>query len=68
MNAHTIFKELSKESFWAGYSDKVRWCAARYYAGVEGVDDLQARGRVVCEWQRVPVLTEAEIRMIIQLR
>jgi hypothetical protein len=41
MRAYAIFRSLSCEkSWWGTQSRKVRWLAARYYAGVDTVDEL----------------------------
>ena len=42
MTAGEIYRELSKFGFWAAQSRKMRWIAARYYAGVESLDELTA--------------------------
>lgn len=71
MKAGQLFRELSRESWWASQSVKMRWIAARYYAGVESLLDLRARTKrrpVFRDHFQPPELTEAEARAIIQLR
>jgi hypothetical protein len=48
--------ELSADEHWARYSRKVRWLAARFYAGVDSLSDLSA------------MLPPAIVQMIFSLR
>jgi len=69
MNAYQYFKHLSMVPGWAAQTRKVRWLAARYYAGVDTLDQLlemaepQFVGRG--HW-RQPILTETQVDCIIQ--
>jgi len=69
MNAYQYFKHLSLVPGWAAQTRKVRWLAARYYAGVDSLSQLQemaepqisSRGN----W-REPILSETQVDSIIQ--
>ena len=77
MKAAQLFRELSRESWWASQPRKMRWIAARYYAGVESFEELKARGesRPVLDqtprhgdyWQPAE-LSADQIQQIIRLR
>ena len=71
MTAREIYASLSGCNGWREQSRKVRWCASRYYAGVDSADELYR----LC--QRMPVsgegtlpglLTVADVKEIIRLR
>lgn len=72
MTAYEIFKCLSLGyGQWAAESRRVRWAAARYYAGVDSLDDLRAmatrrpfRGDQL-DW---PILSNEQVAMIRDLR
>jgi len=71
MKAMEIYRELSKEVSWAQKPRKVRMAAARYYAGVDSVEDLQAwaEPQVIREGVMLPpVLSKDEVREIIRWR
>jgi hypothetical protein len=69
MRAYDIYCNLSSEEWWSKQSRKVRWLAARYYAGVESLDELIGHTRK-CEsgWVRNPLLIVDEMRLIVSLR
>ena len=70
-SAYSIYKTLSGESFWTGCTDRMRWIAARYYAGVETIDDLRARTQIrpiMREVIFVPELTIGEAETIVRMR
>ena len=71
MKAYHIYKELSKESWWSKQSRAMRWIAARYYAGVESVDELAQRAEIQFVSPLVVLkatLTATEVETIISLR
>ena len=70
MSAYTIYRELSKVGHWAQLTRKVRWLAARYYAGVETYDELVSHAHAQAFDNRFlpPLLSGSEVRMIIDLR
>ena len=76
MSAYEIFKNLSQFGWWAQQSPKMRWVAARYYAGVISIEELKDMDiHRVCKeyWDgRVfmlpPILTTEQVDTIIYLR
>lgn len=71
MNAMQIARELSKESFWAKQPRKVLILAARFYAGVDSLNQLRlAQFPLPCldNYTMPPMLTDDQIRMIVDLR
>ena len=75
MSAGEIYRSLSSESYWATKSRSVRWLAARYYAGVDRLEQLKAAcvPSVACTRHGYDVfvgaaLTAAEVEEIIRLR
>ena len=41
MKSYELFKELSKQSYWSKKSRKIRFLAARYYTGVDSLEQLR---------------------------
>lgn len=70
MKANTLYNELSKVAHWAAQSRKVRWLAARYYAGVESLAELRSHStpQPFGDYTLPALLTPAQVEMIIQLR
>jgi hypothetical protein len=72
MTAYEIFKTLSQVGGWAEETPRVRWLAARYYANVESLEQLRKHAEPVIirdEFRTCPpLLTAAQVRMIIMLR
>lgn len=77
MQAMQLARELSKESFWAGQPRKVLILAARFYAGVDSLDQLRSMAEPAVfgtnRWTGEdrflrPVLTSEQVEMIVNLR
>jgi len=71
MKARNIYRNLSNEPYWAKKSDRMRWWASRYYAGIESLEQLYAAAKprpVADSFVMAPELTEEEVREIIRLR
>ncbi len=71
MKASDLYRNLSKERWWASQRKIMRWAAARYYAGVDTLEQLwdSTKPRPVCGlYELAPELTEEEVREIIRLR
>lgn len=71
MKARDIYKSLSSERYWSQKSERVRWWASRYYAGIETLEQLYAAAKprpVTGSFVMNPELTEEEVREIISLR
>ena len=71
MKAHEIYRALSSEPSWSQKSSMVRWIAARYYAGVESLEQLRdhAKSRPVTDNHIMPPeLSEDEVQEIVSLR
>lgn len=67
LTANSIFRSLSTTPGWATCSRKVRWLAARYYAGVDSVDELRRCAEKGPGDYR-PLLTVDEVATIILWR
>jgi len=71
MTAYSIYKTLSDEPYWSACTDRMRWIAARYYAGIETINDLRARTQnrpvsLFCILE--PELTIGEAETIVRMR
>lgn len=72
MKANDIYRNLTSEpSFWAKQTNRVRWYAARYYAGIDTIDQLLAAAQptpISPSLVLPPALTEDIVREIIRSR
>jgi hypothetical protein len=72
MSAFETFRALRTEkSFWVKQTDRMVWLAARYYAGVDSLDDLERLAQpmpVSGNFCIDPVLTYGQVRTIVSLR
>jgi len=71
MKASEIYRSLSQESFWASKTDRVRWWASRYYAGVETLEQLRNATKprpVYGDFVLCPELSEEAVQEIVRLR
>jgi hypothetical protein len=71
MKASEIYRALSQELHWAAKTDRVRWLASRYYAGVDTLIQLRdsAKPRPVSrDFILCPELSEEAVQEIIRLR
>ena len=75
MSAYELYRTLSGEKWWASQSRAMRWIAARFYAGVESLDELHDRAKphIVNTYYRgdhytKPELSQSQVDEIIMLR
>lgn len=71
MKAGEIYRELMNCPGWSTKRSALRWLAARYYAGVDSLEQLRAMTRPIpCHGYHslLPILTESEVSEIIALR
>jgi hypothetical protein len=76
MKTMQLARELSKTTFWAAQPRKVLILAARYYSGVDSLDQLRHMAEPAISssdrWGHDhyirPTLTEEQVRTIIDLR
>jgi hypothetical protein len=75
MTAYELFRTLSGEQWWSSQSRAMRWIAARYYAGVESIEDLFERAKPHIfrtkyghDYFTKPELSEDQVREMIYLR
>jgi len=75
MSAYELYQTLSGEKWWASQSRAMRWIAARFYAGVESLDELldRAKPHMVSthygqDYCSKPELSQSQVDEIIMLR
>ncbi len=75
MTVYGLYRVLSAEQWWANQSRTMRWIAARFYCGVESLEDLRSRAKPHIYRSRFgedyfvkPELSEAQVSEIILLR
>jgi len=69
MNAGDLYRKLSSDPRWIKTPTRVLWIAARFYAGVESMHDLEkhAKPRCVSGMKLLqPLLEESELAKILE--
>jgi hypothetical protein len=75
MGVYDLYRVLSVEQWWMNQSRAMRWIAARFYCGVESLEDLRSRAKPHIYRSRFgedcfvkPELSEVQVDEIILLR